>query len=148
MYSIILSIHNLVRWIVILAALYALFRAYRGWIGKNSWAEADRKAGLYFSITFDVEFLLGLILVVVSPFVRSLISNFQNAMTVDEFRMILDHIPLMLVALVMIHLTSVFAKRGEDDLSKHRRAAIGYTLAFILMILAIPWTRPLLLGLG
>ena len=148
MYPFMIGIHNIVRWIVFIAAIYTLFRAYRGWIGKRSWTAADRKAGLYFSITFDVQFLLGLILTVVSPLVRSLISSFQIAMAIDELRLIVEHIPLMLVALVMVHTTSVFAKRASDDVSKHRSAAIGYTLAFIVMILAIPWARPLLPGIG
>jgi uncharacterized BrkB/YihY/UPF0761 family membrane protein len=148
MYQSIISIHNIARWIVIIAAVYALFRAYRGWFGRKPWTEKDRKAGLYFSIAFDVQFLLGLILTVVSPLVRSLISSFQNAMTIDELRLIVEHIPLMLVALIIVHVTSVLAKRTGDDVTKHRRAAIGYTLAFIVMVLATPWARPFLPGLG
>ena len=148
MYQFIISIHNIARWIVIIAAVYALFRAYRGWFGKRSWMDADRKAGMYFSIAFDVQFLLGLILTVVSPLVRSIISSFQNAMTIDELRLIVEHVPLMLMTLILVHVTSVLAKRAEDDVTKHRRAAIGYTLAFIVMILAIPWARPFFPGLG
>ncbi len=148
MYQLIISLHNIARWIVIIAAVYALFRAYRGWFGKKSWTETDRKAGLYFSIAVDVQFLLGLILTVVSPLVRSIISSFQNAMTIDELRLIVEHIPLMLVALILVHVTSVLTKRAGDDVTKHRRAAIGYTLAFIVMILATPWARPFLPGLG
>ncbi len=148
MYPIVISIHNIVRWIVIIAAVYALFRAYRGWIGKRYWTEADRKAGLYFSVAFDIQFLLGVILAAVSPLFRSIMLNFQNAMTIDELRAVVEHIPLMLFALVIVHVTSVLAKRAGDDVRKHRRAAIGYTLASIVMSLAIPWTRPLLPGLG
>jgi uncharacterized BrkB/YihY/UPF0761 family membrane protein len=148
MYQFIISIHNIARWIVIIAAFYALFRAYRGWFGKRSWTETDRKAGLYFSIAFDVQFLLGLILTVVSPLARSTISSFQNAMTIDELRLIAEHIPLMLAALILVHVTSVFAKRTGEDVIKHRRAAIGYTLAFLVMILGTPWARPFLPGLG
>ena len=148
MYQFIISIHNIARWIVIIAAVYALFRAYRGWFGKKSWTEKDRKAGLYFSIALDVQFLLGMILAVVSPLVRSIISSFQNAMTIDELRLIVEHIPLMLVALILVHVTSVLAKRAGDDATKHRRAAIGYTLAFLVMILATPWARPFLPGLS
>ncbi len=148
MYQFIISIHNIARWIVIIAAVYALFQAYRGWFGKKPWTETDRKAGLYFSIAFDVQFLLGLILTVVSPLVRSIISSFQNAMKIDELRLIVEHIPLMLVALILVHVTSVLAKRAGDDVTKHRRAAIGYTLALIVMILATPWAKPFLPGLG
>ncbi len=148
MYQFIISIHNIARWIVIFAAIYALFLAYRGWFGKRSWTETDRKAGLYFSIAFDVQFLLGLILAVVSPLVRSIISSFQNTITIDELRLIAEHIPLMLAALILVHVTSVFAKRTGEDVIKHRRAAIGYTLAFLVMILGTPWARPFLPGLG
>ena len=148
MYSIIIFLHNLARWIVLATAIYALVRMYRGWLGKRAWQEADRKAGFYFSMAYDVQVLIGVILTIVSPLVTAILNAPQQAMQVDELRLVVEHIPLMVIGLVIVHLTSVLSKRSESDLGKFRRAAIGYSLALIVTLLAIPWGRALLPGLG
>lgn len=148
-YNNLLFVHNFIRWLVLLAALWALVRAYRGWFGKRSWVEMDRRAGLAFSISYDVQLLLGLLLAILSPLVRAALADFTSAIAVSEIRSILiEHIPLMVVALVIVHVTSASARKAPDDQGKHRRAAIGYTLATMAMLVAIPWWRPLLRGIG
>ena len=148
MYSIIIILHNLARWVVLAAAIYALIRMYRGWLGKRSWQESDRKAGFYFSLAYDIQVLLGVILTIVSPLITVILNAPQQAMQVDELRVVVEHIPLMVIGLIIIHLTSVISKRAESDLGKFRRAAIGYSLAFFVTMLAIPWGRALIPGLG
>ena len=148
-YNNLLFVHNSIRWLVLLAALWALVRAYSGWFGRRPWMELDRRAGLAFSITFDVQLLLGLLLAILSPLIRAAMTDFSSAMVVPEIRSILiEHLPLMVVALVIVHVTSVLARKVPDDQGKHRRAAIGYTLATIVILVAIPWWRPLLRGIG
>ena len=148
MYSVIIILHNLIRWVVLAAAIYALIRMYRGWIGKRTWEDADRKAGFYFSLSYDIQVLLGVILTIVSPLVAVILNAPQQAMAVDELRLVVEHIPLMVIGLIVIHLTSVLSKRAESDQGKFRRAAIGYSLALLLTLLAIPWSRALVPGLG
>ncbi len=148
MYSIVIILHNLIRWVVLAAAIYALIRMYRGWLGKRSWQDSDRKAGFYFSLAYDIQVLLGVILTIVSPLVTVILNAPQQAMQVDDLRMVVEHIPLMVIGLIAIHLTSVISKRAESDLGKFRRAAIGYSLAFLVTLLAIPWGRALIPGLG
>jgi hypothetical protein len=55
---------------------------------------------------------------------------------------------MMILAVTVAHLGSVASKRVTTDASKYRRAAVGYSLAALLVVLAIPWWRPLLPGLG
>lgn len=143
-----LTAHNIVRWLVILAALYVLLRAFLGWIGKKNWRKADDQAGLIFSITYDVQFLVGLIVAILSPNVRVALANISNAMQVPELRFIVfEHIPMMVVALAIIHIVGARTDKVESDVAKHRLAAIGYTIAIALTLFAIPWSRPLLRGI-
>lgn len=141
----ILSIHNLLRWIVLLAMAWGILRAYAGWVGRRPWTAADRRAGTLLTVAYDVQFLVGLVLAFLSPIVASAFSNLSAAMQVDDLRFFaVEHMPMMLLALIAGHITSVLARRAADDRIKHRRAALGFTIVALLTILAIPWFRPLL----
>jgi hypothetical protein len=119
-----------------------------GWLGKKDWGKADDQAGSIFSITYDVQFLVGLIVAILSPTVQVALANLGNAMQVPELRVIvLEHIPLMIVALAIIHIVQARAKKLESAVAKHRLVAIGYTVAVALTLVAIPWSRPLLRGI-
>ncbi len=60
MYPLLLTIHNWVRWLVVLFGLYAVVRAYVGLFGRRAWTPADKTAGTLFSVSIDVQFLVGL----------------------------------------------------------------------------------------
>jgi uncharacterized membrane protein YozB (DUF420 family) len=144
-YSLLLFLHNLLRWAVLILALWALYRAYRGWLRQAAWEAADRKAGLFFTITLDTQLLLGLILYVVSPLTSSAFNDFGQAMQNPELRFFLvEHAPLMIAAVALAHIGSAAAKRDLPDLEKHRRAALWFSLALLAILIAIPWARPLL----
>jgi hypothetical protein len=138
-----LGIHNIFRWVVVLALLWGLYRAYAGWLGKKPWSVLDRRAGMM--LTYDVQFLLGLILAFISPIIASAFSNLNAAMQVNELRFFaVEHMPMMFLALIFGHVTSALSRKAEDDTLKHRYAALGYTLVAIITIAAMPWFRPLL----
>ncbi len=148
MYRLLLILHNINRWVVLALALFALARAYRGWLGGRNWTARDRQAGTLFTIFIDVQLLLGLALVALSPLIRAALQNLQGAMAADQLRFFLvEHTPLMILALVLVHLGSALSRRATEDRQRHRRAAIWYTLALLIIAFAVPWWRPLLRGL-
>ncbi len=129
--SIFLIIHNFARWIVLLLILYTLFRMYSGWLGKKSWSDADRKAGLFFTIGIDVQMLLGIILI------------FLRGFSVIEMRFWMEHIAMMVLAVVLGHVGSAVSKKADVDVDKFRKAAIWFTVTLFVILASIPWTRPL-----
>jgi uncharacterized membrane protein YozB (DUF420 family) len=44
MYQFFLAVHNIMRWVIVVLAIVALVRAYRGWLGKREWSQSDRKS--------------------------------------------------------------------------------------------------------
>lgn len=143
-YTIMLTLHNLWRWVVVLTAAWALLRAWSGWLGKRPWTKADHQAGMFFTISLDVQLLGGLILAFISPILQAAYGDLGALAMQDPFRFFLtEHMPVMLVAVVLAHIGSAVARKGADDAAKHRRAAIWYTLTILAIVLAIPWSRPL-----
>ena len=121
-----------------------------GWFGKREWAQRDRKIGSFTTMTFDIQLLLGLILYFVySPLVKTALQDFGAAMQVADVRFFaLEHALYMLLAIVFAHLGSALPRKAEQSVDKHKRAAIAFTLALLLVLLGMPWMRPLLPGLG
>ena len=58
----VLILHNIMRWVVIVMAVYALVRMYKGVFGKGEFVESDRKALSWFAISMDIQLVLGLVL--------------------------------------------------------------------------------------
>jgi hypothetical protein len=148
MYSIFLTLHNYFRWIVIALAAWALWQAYRGLIAKRSFSEADRRSTLFYSISIDIQLLLGLILTFSSPIIRSALADMSAAMAADQVRFfITEHIPMMVIVFVLAHIGSNSIKKASSDALRHRRAAIWHTVTTLAILLMIPWWRPLLRGI-
>jgi hypothetical protein len=149
MYPVLLAIHNIFRWVVVIMALVALFRAYSGWLGKREWVPADRAVGSFFAVSLDIQLLLGLLLYFLGSWFGALTADFGGAMRSDVLRFFtLEHAFYMILAVIVVHVGSVLARRAPESLFKHRRAAIAYSLVALFLIVGVPWWRPLLPGLG
>lgn len=149
MYAFVLGTHNVLRWVVLLAALLAIGSALRGLFAKQAWKESDRRFGVAFVGALDLQILLGLLLqFVLSPVTKSAYANMKVAMKDAAVRFFaVEHIAVMIVAAALAHVGSVMVKRAAQD-AKYRTAAIWYGLALLAILFGIPWARPLVPGLG
>jgi hypothetical protein len=150
MYSWVLLLHNLLRWVVILTALYLLFRTYAGLFGRSAYTTQDAAAGRWFTISLDVQVLFGLLLYfVLSPKTRAALANFGAAMSDSSLRFFaVEHILMMVVAVILGHVGTAQVRKAVGDRAKFVRSAIWYTLAILVLLAGIPWTQaPLLRGL-
>jgi hypothetical protein len=147
MYGVLLFLHNITRWIVVLAAIWALVQMYRGWFGQTPWTDGDSQASRIFTISLDVQFLIGIVLYIVSPLTQTAMQDFGAAMGNSDVRFFaVEHVLMMLIAVIVAHVGSAMAKRAVDAVKQHRNAAIWYTISLVLILAAIPWWRPLLRG--
>jgi hypothetical protein len=150
LYGFVLALHNILRWVVLIAGILAVVRAWWGWLGKREWVKSDRMAGVFFSAGIDTQLLLGLILYFfLSPFTTGALSDFGGAMSVggDLRFFAVEHVSMMVVAAVFAHVGSAMAKKATDAVGKHKRAAIWFSLSLLTILVAIPWWRPLFPGL-
>ncbi|MCX7802620.1 MAG: hypothetical protein N2313_06325 [Meiothermus ruber] len=144
MYEFLLSLHNIARWLVLLAAVYLIYRSIMG-LKNHTYTAADRRAGQVYTGLMDLQLLLGILLMLLSPFVQNALNNPGAAMQNSQTRFfIAEHWVLMLAAVILAHLGNVRVKKAADALLKHRQALIWYGLSVALVLLAVPWWRPLL----
>lgn len=145
MYTFVLTLHNLLRWAIIILALWALYSAFTGIAQKRGWTENDRKSGSYFTIVLTIQLLIGLLLYfVVSPVTRAAFADMSAAMSNGALRFIVvEHFILMFIAVALAHIGTAVIKRRPTDRAKFMNAAIWYTLTLLVVLAGIPWDRPL-----
>jgi hypothetical protein len=153
MFAIIKDIHNIIRWLVLFAGIWAVARAWWGLFVHREWTSWDRRAGVLFSSSLDLQLLLGVILYIFSPLIRVVFQDFGAAMGAAGLRFFaLDHVIFTLLAVLVAHLGSLSTKKAPTTRTRFARAALLFTLALVLLLLGIPWPwmavgRPWLPGL-
>jgi hypothetical protein len=141
MYGLMLALHSVIRWVVLACGAIAVLRAVLGWSGRRPWTASDDRAGLWLTIAMDVQTLVGLLLYAwLSPITTAALADMGAAMSIPSFRFwAVEHLALMVVALVLVHMGRVFVRKARTDAARHRRAAIFFLLALAAVLGAIPW---------
>lgn len=141
MYPTVMLIHSWMRWVVLILALVAVFRAVRGASGGRPWARADDLAGKLFLRALDVQVLLGLLLYfALSPITQAALADFTGAMKVSTMRFwAVEHWFGVLVGMVLAHRGVARVRKLTDPAHKHKVAAVFFTLALLAILASIPW---------
>lgn len=148
-YAFLLNTHNILRWLVILSCLWALFRVWRGMLSRSEWTKKDRIAGVIFTSILNLQFILGLLLLFTGP-MKAAFSNMSATMKDPVMRFFaVEHPFMMVLAVIIAQVGFSLSKRAGTDRAKFVRAAIYYTIAAVLIFVSIPWpfmkaARPLL----
>jgi heme A synthase len=142
MYDTLLSTHSHTRWLVMVTAILAIALPFL-----NASGEVNKKSklpALAFMIMCDIQLLVGLILYFgYSPFG---IDAFQNGMSfVMKNSMVrkiaVEHLILMLLAIVLVHIGYVKAKKASDNAQLKKISTRFFGIALIVILAAIPWGR-------
>lgn len=143
MYTGLLHTHNMFRWLILFALIFAIIFGIMGWLKKYDWKKRDNLTGLLLTIFMDVQFLVGVVLYAfVSPITKAAFNDFGAAMKNADLRFYaVEHILLMLIALVLVHIGRVKSKKAIAPWKRHRAATIFYGISLILILAAIPWER-------
>ena len=102
-YAMVLTIHSLVRWVVVIAGIAAVIMAYAGWFGNRRWTSSTVRLNMLFTTFLDLNVLLGIFLyIILSPITRGAFQNMGDAMRDSNVRFFtVEHLLIMLVAVVL-----------------------------------------------
>ena len=140
MYTGLLHIHSLLRYIILVLILVAVYKAFSGWIGKKPFTEGTRKINLFTLIAAHIQLLVGLGVYFMSTEVKAAFANMGEAMKNPELRFwSVEHIAMMIVSIAVITIGYLLSKKGKTDEVKHKRIAIFFLLALLIIFYAIPW---------
>ncbi len=144
-----LHLHNFLRWIILILLLVSLVKAYSGWQSKRSITQGDKKVWLFTMITAHITLLLGLYQVALGRFgiFNTQLPEGSSAMKDSFYRFYwVEHPVGMIIAIVLITLGYGMAKKQVPDTVKFRKAFYFFLLAFIVIMLSIPWPFRAIIG--
>ncbi len=143
-YSTVLFLHNSFRWAILAVGIYALFRAATGILAKGGWLPADDKARRLFPIALDIQVVLGVVLMFVSPVAQNAFSSMGDAMRTREIRLaVIEHPFIAIAALALAHMGSVKIRKLKDSREKFKALLLYYGLALLLLVARMPtWKLP------
>ena len=140
MYQTLTFLHSVVRWLVLLSLFYSVFRAYKGYRSGKIFSATDDSVRHWTATIAHIQMVLGIVLYSQSPIISYFWKNFNTAKASFDllfFGMI--HIFLMLFSIVLITVGSSVAKRKASDRDRFKTMLIWYSMALVLIFIAIPW---------
>jgi hypothetical protein len=131
MQELVLVLHSWVRWVAIIAGIFATASAFTSSQGGSS-----NRSALIFTIALDIQFLLGLILL----FTMNVFADFGATMRDPIARFYtVEHETIMIIAIAVAHVGRVLARKAATPAAARTRSLICFGLATILLLVGTPW---------
>ena len=142
MYNGLLHLHSVLRWVILILLLVALFKSYAD--KARPFTSSHRKVGMILMICADIMLALGLYQWFAGDWgLKSIQRNGFSEIMKKENAVLrfyaIEHIVLMLIAIILIHTGYSYAKKDVPDAVKHKKSLLFYGLALLLILIAIPW---------
>jgi len=140
MYTGLQHTHSGLAYLALLALVFVIIWALVGALSGRDFQEKDRKIALIAFILCHIQLLVGLILYFVSPLGYSLLAG-GGAMADATARLTaLEHPLINILAIVLISVGFIRAKKLESSTAKFRSIYMMYAVGLVLILSRIPWS--------
>lgn len=135
-----LYLHSIFRWLVLLSLLFSIYRAWRGYIAQRVFTKTDNSIRHWTATIAHIQLILGSTLYFKSPFIKSFWADLKhNIEHIDLTFFGIIHFALMALAIILITIGSALSKRKPTDQEKFRTMLTWFSIALIIILVAIPW---------
>lgn len=141
MYNILISLHSVLRWLVVFSLLYSIITSYYGVKKSKEFSYQDNLTRHSTATIAHLQLVIGITLYTKSPIVKYFWANTFSSLS-QNFEVLFFgvlHITLMIIAVLIITIGSSLAKRRDSDYSKFKTILIYNAVAFIIIMVSIPW---------
>ncbi len=135
-FSILIHLHSVLRWLVLIFIVIAIVNASVKLTRKSPAKLKDCIFNRLTLIFMHLQLVLGLVLYFISPKVI-----FNPASMKDSLLrfFLVEHISLMIIAVVLVTIGYVKSDRATGEFKKHKLIVIYFSIALLLILAAIPW---------
>lgn len=152
LYTVVIFLHSLTRWFVLAGALWLIVAAVSSLSRSGPASGAPVLAPWrLFVMSFRFQFVLGLLLLFVSPLAQAAWSDFGAAMRAPGLRFFtVEHPTMMIVAAGLAEAGMARARKAASVGAAAKTSLIFGAIALLIILAAIPWpnrvevARPLL----
>lgn len=135
-YPILVHIHSGLRWLVLLFIIAAIVNAGLKLTRKSSSNCNDCAFNRLALIFMHLQLVLGLVLYFISPKVVFDAISMKDSLL--RFFLV-EHIGLMIIAVILITIGYVKSDRAVDELKKQKQVLVYFSIALLLILVSIPW---------
>ncbi|RXK86668.1 hypothetical protein [Filimonas effusa] len=133
-----LHLHSFLRWVILILLVVNIVRHFSAL--NKPYTAADKKLGLFLMISAHTTLLIGLYQVIFGRFGWMNVPEGTSVMKDAFWRFYLVEHPLgTVIAIVLITIGKGVARKAIPDAAKHKKAAILFTLALVVLMAVIPW---------
>lgn len=136
MYSILVTTHSVLRWILLISLVLTLIYAAFNRAGNQPFNKTISNLSAATVRLLHVQLLIGIILYFISP--KVIFSGMAMKAQLTRFFLV-EHLTGMLIAVVLITIGYSKAKKIINDQKKYNTILIYYTIGLLAIIAAIPW---------
>jgi hypothetical protein len=151
MFSVLLQIHNILRWVILLLLILSIIQSLIGWIKRRELREGDAKLWLFTMISVHTTLLIGLILLLFGRYgiLSSGLPEGVNLMQDKFYRFFwVEHPVGMLIATLLVTMGRGVIKKQITDPLKYKRAFWYFLIALLIILATIPWPFREVVGRG
>ena len=133
-----LHMHSALRWVALVLLVLVVVKALGGRSGNKPFTEGQKKLGLFTMIALHLQLVLGLLLYMMRGWIGMLGQEGTMSNSYTRFFAV-EHITIMLVAIVLGTLGHSLSKRASGDQAKYKKQALFFGLCLLLVLAGIPW---------
>jgi hypothetical protein len=140
MYTGLLGLHSLLRWLLILFLIINIIRVNVE--ADEEFDGADRKWSLRLLITAHINLVIGIYLYFTDRLPKVFMEHFTmgDVMKIRSLRFwLIEHPSMMILAITLITISHIKSKKTGNALKKHRLMSWLYIFALIAIIAGVPW---------
>lgn len=140
MFPTLLTLHSLVRWLVLIGLLLSILTSWNGLSKQRTFSKNDNLIRIFTVSIAHLQLILGLWLYFISPIVDYFLQHFQTAVHEREVRFFgMEHITMMVIAITLITIGAAKAKRKPTDAEKFKTMLLWSSVALLIIFFSIPW---------
>ena len=151
MFSVLLQVHNILRWVILLLLILSIIQSLIGWLKHRELREGDAKLWLFTMISVHTTLLIGLILLLFGRYgiLSAGLPEGVNLMQDKFYRFFwVEHPSGMLIATLLITLGRGQVKKQITDPLKYKRAFWYFLISLVIIMATIPWPFREIVGRG
>lgn len=145
MQAFIVHFHSGWRWMLLLLLIIAILNNWKKWRSNGSWSASDGKWNMHAMSAAHLQLLTGLYLFFTSTKVQFHEMTMKDS--VLRFYAV-EHLVMMLLAVALITIGYVKAKRQIPSAGSFKTGFWYYTIALLVILAGIPWPWRQMLGGG
>ena len=134
LFETLLYIHSYLRYLILALIFIVIIKSIIGWLGKQNFTNLDNQLSMTLTTSAHFQLLLGIILYFMSAKVAFSGNVMSNAWT---RYWTVEHLVIMLIAIVLITLGRAKSKRANSDLAKFKTLTIFTIIALVVVAIGI-----------